>query len=164
MLPATTGVATMGRISKPRTILLPGQSAASRKDRATPNTIWRGRAVRRNAAASPPRRLHVFAVPSVSTPPETGNRPPHQEAAHLFMRKIIIIAIRFYQLAISPWLSPRCRFIPSCSDYALEAVQKFGVLKGGAMAIKRILRCHPFGGHGFDPVDPAGCHRHRAGV
>lgn len=60
--------------------------------------------------------------------------------------------VRFYQLAISPWLGNNCRFDPTCSDYAIEALQSRGPLKGGWLAIKRIGRCHPWGGSGYDPV------------
>ncbi|MEN6078548.1 membrane protein insertion efficiency factor YidD [Chromobacterium piscinae] len=68
------------------------------------------------------------------------------------MSRILILLIRFYQLAISPWLVPRCRFQPTCSGYAIEAVRKHGALKGGCLAARRICRCHPWGGSGYDPV------------
>ncbi|HRP33876.1 MAG TPA: membrane protein insertion efficiency factor YidD [Agriterribacter sp.] len=60
--------------------------------------------------------------------------------------------IKCYQLIISPILGPKCRFTPTCSQYALESIKKYGILKGGWLAIKRISRCHPWGGHGYDPV------------
>lgn len=60
--------------------------------------------------------------------------------------------IRFYQLAISPWLGPSCRFTPTCSQYGLEAFKKYGLLKGFWLTIKRIGRCHPWGGSGYDPL------------
>lgn len=60
--------------------------------------------------------------------------------------------VRFYQLVISPLLGPRCRFQPTCSHYAIEAIQSHGGLKGGWLAAKRIARCHPWGGFGYDPV------------
>lgn len=66
---------------------------------------------------------------------------------HLF-----IFLIRFYQLAISPLLPPRCRYTPTCSTYSLQAIQKYGPIKGGWLAIKRIGSCHPWGGSGHDPV------------
>jgi len=69
------------------------------------------------------------------------------------MKKLFLILIRFYQRAISPLFPPRCRFVPTCSQYALEAITKYGALKGGKMAIRRILRCHPFHKGGYDPVD-----------
>lgn len=68
------------------------------------------------------------------------------------MRSAVIWAIRFYRLAISPLKPPCCRFVPSCSEYALEAVGRFGVVRGGLLAAWRILRCHPFARGGFDPV------------
>ena len=68
------------------------------------------------------------------------------------MSRILILLIRFYQLAISPWLAPMCRFLPTCSSYAIEAVRKHGALKGARLAAKRIARCHPWGGSGYDPV------------
>ena len=69
------------------------------------------------------------------------------------MKKILVGLIRFYQRNISPGLPPRCRFIPTCSQYALEAVEKYGAVKGGWLALKRFLRCHPFyKGSLYDPV------------
>lgn len=66
--------------------------------------------------------------------------------------KFFILLIRIYQGAISPYLMPSCRYTPSCSAYGVEAIQKYGALKGGWMALKRISRCHPWGGSGYDPV------------
>ncbi len=63
-----------------------------------------------------------------------------------------ILFIRFYQLAISPILPSACRYTPTCSQYGLEAIKKYGAFKGGWLAIRRISRCHPWGGHGHDPV------------
>jgi putative membrane protein insertion efficiency factor len=60
--------------------------------------------------------------------------------------------IKLYQLMISPWLGPSCRFTPTCSQYGLEAFKRYGVLKGFWLTVKRISRCHPWGGHGYDPV------------
>lgn len=60
--------------------------------------------------------------------------------------------IRLYQWVLSPLIGPKCRYTPTCSHYALEAFKKYGPLKGGWLAIKRIARCHPWGGHGYDPV------------
>ena len=69
------------------------------------------------------------------------------------MKKVFLALIRFYQTAISPWLPARCRFRPTCSAYAYEAVTKYGAVKGGWLALKRIARCHPFyKGDFFDPV------------
>lgn len=69
-----------------------------------------------------------------------------------FIGKGMIALIRFYQGAISPHFAPTCRFTPSCSQYGVEAIRKHGAIKGGWLAIKRIGRCHPWGGHGHDPV------------
>lgn len=68
------------------------------------------------------------------------------------MKKFVISAIRFYQREISPLSPPRCRYIPTCSQYALEAVEKYGAIKGTFLATKRILRCNPFHKGGYDPV------------
>jgi hypothetical protein len=68
------------------------------------------------------------------------------------MRWLFILPIRFYQYAISPLLGPRCRFQPTCSHYAVEAINEWGVLKGGWLALKRIGKCHPWGPWGYDPV------------
>lgn len=69
------------------------------------------------------------------------------------MKKFLLFLIRFYQTAVSPYFPARCRFRPTCSAYAYEAVMKYGVVKGGWLALRRILRCHPFyKGDYFDPV------------
>ncbi|MDR2402892.1 MAG: membrane protein insertion efficiency factor YidD, partial [Spirochaetaceae bacterium] len=67
-------------------------------------------------------------------------------------RNCILLLIRFYQKAISPYLPASCRYVPSCSVYAFEAVRKYGVCRGLFLAFKRILRCHPFHPGGYDPV------------
>lgn len=68
--------------------------------------------------------------------------------------RIMILPIRFYQRAISPMFPPACRYYPTCSQYAVEALKIHGPLKGSWLAVKRILRCNPFGGSGYDPVPP----------
>ena len=69
------------------------------------------------------------------------------------MKKIFLSLIRFYQRHISPGLPPRCRFTPTCSQYAFQAIEKYGAIKGGFLALKRFLRCHPFyRGDWYDPV------------
>jgi len=68
------------------------------------------------------------------------------------MRKIISGIIGFYRYIISPILGPRCRYTPTCSEYAQTAVMRFGVIKGGWLSIKRIVSCHPWGNSGYDPV------------
>lgn len=64
----------------------------------------------------------------------------------------LLLIIRGYQVAISPLLPARCRYIPTCSEYAMEAIVRYGAQKGIRLAFKRILRCHPLGSHGYDPV------------
>jgi uncharacterized protein len=63
-----------------------------------------------------------------------------------------ILLIKFYQYVISPVIGPKCRFTPTCSQYAVQALRKYGLLKGSWLAVKRILRCRPGGGSGYDPV------------
>ena len=70
-------------------------------------------------------------------------------------KKIVILFIRVYQLFISPLLGPRCRFTPSCSHYAVEAINSHGVIKGCWLAWKRLLKCHPLNHGGYDPVPPS---------
>jgi putative membrane protein insertion efficiency factor len=68
------------------------------------------------------------------------------------MKKLAILFIKFYQLSISPLLPNTCRFTPSCSQYGIDAINKYGAFKGSFLSLKRILRCHPWGGSGYDPV------------
>lgn len=65
---------------------------------------------------------------------------------------VLILPIRIYQRCVSPLFPPSCRYTPTCSQYAVEAIRKYGPLKGLWLALKRILRCHPWGGSGYDPV------------
>jgi putative membrane protein insertion efficiency factor len=69
-----------------------------------------------------------------------------------FFKKFCVCLIRFYQVCISPLFPPCCRFYPTCSNYALQAIEKYGPFKGSYLSIKRILRCHPFSKGGYDPV------------
>lgn len=68
------------------------------------------------------------------------------------MRQVLILPIRGYQRLISPLLPPRCRFVPSCSSYAIEALERHGAAQGSWLAVKRICRCHPLNPGGYDPV------------
>jgi putative membrane protein insertion efficiency factor len=68
------------------------------------------------------------------------------------MRRIIILIIRGYQYLISPFLAPSCRYTPTCSNYAIEAVQRFGFLRGLILSVRRIFSCHPWHHGGYDPV------------
>ncbi|HLY71436.1 MAG TPA: membrane protein insertion efficiency factor YidD [Puia sp.] len=63
-----------------------------------------------------------------------------------------VLLIKLYQVTLSPLLGSKCRFTPSCSQYAIEALRKYGIFKGSWLAVKRISKCHPWGGHGYDPV------------
>lgn len=65
---------------------------------------------------------------------------------------LIILPIKIYQIIISPWLPNACRYNPTCSQYGIEAVKKYGIFKGSYLLFKRLIRCHPWGGHGYDPV------------
>ncbi len=66
--------------------------------------------------------------------------------------RLLVAPIRFYRRYVSPLTPPSCRFTPTCSQYAIEAIQKHGPFKGLYLAVRRLLRCHPFGGSGYDPV------------
>jgi putative membrane protein insertion efficiency factor len=68
------------------------------------------------------------------------------------MRQVLISLIRTYQKAVSPWIGPHCRFYPTCSEWAREAVERFGVAKGGLLTLKRLFSCHPFHSGGYDPL------------
>ncbi|MFZ9708141.1 MAG: membrane protein insertion efficiency factor YidD [Steroidobacteraceae bacterium] len=70
------------------------------------------------------------------------------------MSGLLRAIVRGYQLVLSPWLGPRCRFHPTCSHYALEALELHGAWRGSALALRRLLRCHPWGEGGYDPVPP----------
>ena len=66
--------------------------------------------------------------------------------------RVMILLVRGYQRGISPFLPPSCRYTPTCSAYAVEALEKHGAARGGWLALRRLSRCHPWGGHGYDPV------------
>ena len=70
----------------------------------------------------------------------------------LSLRQILLWLIRAYQLTLSPWLGPRCRFYPSCSCYAHTAIQEYGAMRGAWPPLRRLMRCHPFHEGGYDPV------------
>jgi uncharacterized protein len=67
-------------------------------------------------------------------------------------QRVVLQLLRAYKWAISPMLRPACRYVPTCSEYAMEAVERYGVLRGGVMSLWRVLRCHPFAHGGYDPV------------
>ncbi|TWU21131.1 putative membrane protein insertion efficiency factor [Novipirellula galeiformis] len=70
---------------------------------------------------------------------------------HQWALRLVVAPIRFYQLGISPLLGPSCRFTPTCSQYAIEAIRRYGIFRGGFRAVRRILRCHPWNPGGYDP-------------
>ena len=77
--------------------------------------------------------------------------PPIRKPSDL-LTWLFILFVRIYQRFISPLTPPSCRFTPTCSQYAIEALRKYGPFKGSWLALKRLLRCHPLGGRGYDPV------------
>ena len=68
------------------------------------------------------------------------------------MKRLLLLLVQFYRTAVSPLLPPTCRYYPTCSAYAMEAIERYGAWRGGRMALRRILRCHPFHRGGYDPV------------
>ncbi len=68
------------------------------------------------------------------------------------IQRVTLYLLRAYKWAISPMFPPACRYVPTCSEYAMEAVERYGALRGGLMSLARLLRCHPFAGGGYDPV------------
>ena len=83
--------------------------------------------------------------------PNDGMRDAYRFSLRLLAVPFVLL-VRFYQLVISPWLPPACRFTPTCSQYAIEALRKHGLFRGMALTIRRLSRCHPWGGSGHDPV------------
>jgi putative membrane protein insertion efficiency factor len=81
----------------------------------------------------------------------------------IWLRRAAVLPIRLYQWTLSPLLPRACRFAPSCSEYAAEAILTHGPLRGVRLAVHRLGRCHPWGGHGYDPVPPA-AHRDTSGA
>jgi uncharacterized protein len=96
------------------------------------------------------RRKIYLRVPSLS--PHPNPLPKGEGIEQLSMRFILISLLKFYKAVISPWLPPSCRFTPTCSEYAREAIERHGALRGSGMAIWRLLRCQPFCAGGYDPV------------
>jgi putative membrane protein insertion efficiency factor len=84
------------------------------------------------------------------------------------LKRAALSLIRVYKLALSPLFAGSCRYTPGCADYMSESIERYGVLRGGWMGTRRLCRCHPFGGHGYDPVPTDANHRghreHRAGL
>jgi len=81
-----------------------------------------------------------------------GDRPDPPWPPPSIPARAALALIRGYKLALSPLMPPACRFVPTCSEYGYEAIAKYGIIRGGRLALWRILRCNPFGGSGHDPV------------
>lgn len=78
------------------------------------------------------------------------------------MKQLLLLLIRFYRRVLSPLKPACCRFYPTCSEYALEAIAEYGAIRGGLLSVWRILRCNPFGKGGYDPVPPNPRRKHKA--
>ena len=84
---------------------------------------------------------------------DNGNgEPQNAKSLASYIGILLIAPIRFYQRFISPLTPPSCRYTPTCSQYAIEAIRRHGPIRGLYLAIRRLLRCHPWGGYGYDPV------------
>lgn len=79
-------------------------------------------------------------------------KQPEADQGNRLIAKALLLLIAFYRYAVSPLLPSRCRYYPTCSSYADEAIRRYGAVRGGWLALKRIGRCHPWGGHGLDSV------------
>ena len=111
-----------------------GDAAGLRRDFSGP---WAGRPQHLSAAG------RDVSPPAAAGGPCTGGDG---------MKRALLKLFRFYQTSVSPLFPPRCRYIPTCSEYAVEAVEKYGAAKGGLLALRRLMRCHPFHKGGYDPV------------
>lgn len=94
---------------------------------------------------SPSRPSSEPSLTADTNPPGPALRVPAQ---------LGIALIRVYKVLFSPWFTGNCRFVPGCADYATEAIARFGLLRGSWLGARRLARCHPLGGHGYDPVPP----------
>lgn len=98
-----------------------------------------------------------MALPAARDGPRAGTRAPASPSrGRRFAAAALILPIRLYRRLVSPLLPPRCRYLPTCSEYAIEAIAVHGPLRGSWLALRRLSRCHPWGGFGYDPVPPAG--------
>lgn len=77
------------------------------------------------------------------------------------LKRFLIRCVRVYQRRLSPYLGPSCRYSPTCSEYAIQALERYGAVRGGLKALWRLLRCHPFSKGGYDPVNPADAERYK---
>jgi putative membrane protein insertion efficiency factor len=81
----------------------------------------------------------------------------HRASVSSWVSSLLALPVRAYRLVLSPWMAPRCRFLPTCSDYAVQALQQHGPVTGVGLAVKRLLRCHPWGGSGLDEIPAIRC-------
>ncbi|HEX3157461.1 MAG TPA: membrane protein insertion efficiency factor YidD [Gemmatimonadaceae bacterium] len=88
----------------------------------------------------------------MTSPPAAARRGSPRRLIALVPRTLLVFGVRGYQVLLSPLLPAACRYTPSCSQYAIEALERHGAVRGGWLAVKRILRCHPFRPGGYDPV------------
>lgn len=88
--------------------------------------------------------------PHGGDPPITDPNPPQKPPSPA--ARAALLLIRGYKAGVSPLMPPACRFVPTCSEYGYEAIAKYGIIRGGRLALWRLLRCNPFGGSGYDPV------------
>lgn len=84
--------------------------------------------------------------------PAAPRRSGPRHLIGLVPRTLLVLGVRMYQVLLSPLLPAACRYVPSCSNYAIEALERHGAVRGGWLAVKRIMRCHPFRPGGYDPV------------
>lgn len=97
-----------------------------------------------------------MALQAARDGPREGARPaPPATGVRRIATFLLILPIRLYRLLVSPLFPPRCRFLPTCSEYAIEAIAVHGPLRGSWLALRRLGRCHPWGGSGYDPVPSA---------
>jgi putative membrane protein insertion efficiency factor len=97
----------------------------------------------------------VRASVTATEPAQTGALALVNTALRRAALRLLLVLIRLYQLLLSPWLGGQCRYFPTCSAYAEEALRRFGVARGLALTLRRLGRCHPWGGSGYDPVPEA---------
>ena len=99
-----------------------------------------------------PKQLQASAAMHESATVSGGPMAKLRQALNQALAAVLLAGIGFYRRFISPMIGPRCRFTPTCSTYAVEAVQRHGALRGSWLTLKRLLRCHPFAAGGYDPV------------
>jgi putative membrane protein insertion efficiency factor len=98
--------------------------------------------------------IAVSATPNPAMSHPTRNPASDERPARSPFVLLLLGLIHAYRFVLSPLLGPRCRYLPTCSEYALEALNRHGLWRGARLAVRRILRCHPWGGSGHDPVPP----------